>query len=58
MPWWWFGALGWGLIVWRSIVFMFPGLGLPGPEVGYIADFLTPWIAIGVGLLLKQQKEE
>jgi hypothetical protein len=57
MAWWWIAALGWGLIAWRSIVFMFPDLGVVEPEMGYMADFLAPWIAIGVGLLLKQREE-
>ena len=49
--WKWMMFIGWGLIAWRVIAFMVPGL--PKIELGATADFLAPWIAIGIGMLLK-----
>ena len=53
-----FAALGFFVIGFHQLCWWVPELNLPAPETGWLADRLSGWIVLGVGLILRELQKK
>jgi len=53
-----FAGFGFFVIGYRALISWVPELNLPVPETGLLADFLSGWIVLGIGLILRELQKQ